>query len=407
MQKDRWCHDCDAFALSPITSRALPPRPDNPQAPIVVTGASGFIGQHLVRRLVRAGCKVRALTRCAPGDPNLPATGDEGRRAPAGAGLRARNLQWLETPAADAPVDAWEPLTRNALAVVHLAGLAHRPLAADAPERDRRQAALRELRRVNVVATSRLARAAARAGVRDFVFVSSVKAVGERSGEAALDEAAPPRPEDCYGWAKRAAERHLERLADAEPAMRICVLRPPLVYGPGVKGNFAQLQRVVERGWPLPFASVANRRSLIHVGNLVDAMMRILASPATPGGCYHVCDPQPLSTPALIRALAAADGHPARLWPFPVDWLRAIANALGRQSQIERLTGSLVLDESLFRRNFGWTAPRTTVEALADDALAEDVLADDSLADDAPGEVARGEAARGEDVRNNDARGKA
>ncbi len=282
---------------------------------------------------------------------------------------------WCASPAADASIDTWAQVVSGAHAVVHLAGLAHRPLAADASDRLTRRAALRELRRVNVLAAHRLARASAREGVRDFVFVSSIKAIGERSDGAALAESAPPRPEDCYGWAKLAAERQLARAAawpgtGAGRAMRVCVLRPPLVYGPGVKGNFAQLQRAVAAGWPLPLASIENRRSVLHVGNLVDAMMCILVQPDAPGGCYHVCDPQPLSTPALVEAIAHAEGRPARLLRCPVVLLRALARASGRGAQLERLSGSLVLDDRRFRESFGWAPRRTTAEALAEDGPA-------------------------------------
>ena len=318
-----------------------------------MTGASGFIGRYLVRRLATAGLRTRALAR-RPDAEGLP---------------RGPGIDWLEAPPADALPAQWLALVRDARAVIHLAGLAHRPLALATADDAGRRAALRELRQVNVLAGARLAEAAARGGVRDFLFVSSIKAVAEASEERAIDESTPPHPQDCYGFAKLAAERRLARLALAHPAMRVCMLRPPLVYGPGVKGNFAQLARIIARGWPLPLASVENRRSMIHVGNLVDAMLRILETPDAPGGCYLVCDPQPLSTPALIRAIASARGHRARLLPFPVGWLQAMANAAGQREKIERLTGSLVLDDSRFRHHFGWTASRATAQALADDAL--------------------------------------
>jgi nucleoside-diphosphate-sugar epimerase len=298
---------------------------------VVVTGAGGFIGGHLLRGLRAAGFRSRAVTRMPSDGAALP-DADETVAYP---GV--------------APMADWRPLLAGAQAVVHLAGLAHLPV----DDRPTRQA----LRRINVLATERLARAAADAGVATFVFMSSIKAVSDHSGDQPLTEGSAPRPEDCYGVAKRAAERRLERLARQAPAMRMLILRPPLVYGPGVGANFAALVRIVGRGLPLPLGAIRNRRSLIYVGNLVDAVVRCLARPDVGSGIFHVSDGEPVSTPQLVAAIARAQGRRARLLPVPPSWLGHAAAIAGRRPQFSRIAGSLEVSNRQFCEAFGWTPP--------------------------------------------------
>lgn len=304
---------------------------------VVVTGAGGFIGGHLVRALIEAGFHVRAVTRSAP--VTSPAPGVDAVPHP-GTG-----------PDAD-----WAPLLAGADAVVHLAGLAHLAL-------DNRQMRQR-LRRINVLSTQRLGQAASQAGVSTFIFMSSIKAVSDHSGDAALTEASPCRPEDCYGLAKRAAERRLERIAGTTPGMRLLILRPPLVYGPGVGANFAALARLVRRGMPLPLGSVRNRRSLIYVGNLASAVVCCLQRQDVPGGTFHLSDEPAVSTPDLVRAIARAQDGPARLLNIPPRSLSFAANALGRQAQWARLAGSLEVSNRHFCRSFDWQSPFTLEQGL-------------------------------------------
>ena len=204
---------------------------------------------------------------------------------------------------------------RGCDAVVHLANIAH---ARVDPEL---------LRRVNVEGTARAASLAAAQGVRRFVYLSSVKA---------------NQPQDAYGRAKLAAEQALRRTAAAS-TMQPVILRPPLVYGPRVKANFFALMRAIARGWPLPFASIENRRSLLFVENLCDAILACLQSAKASGKTYLVSDGAPVSTPALCRALGQALGRPARLFPFPPALL-----------PVERLTASLEVDDSTIRGELGW-----------------------------------------------------
>lgn len=253
---------------------------------IAVTGASGFIGNALCRSLIAAG------------------------HEPVAADLRR-----LE----------------GAGAVVHLAGIAHR------------RAGRAELQRVNVDLARNVGRAAAGVGAA-LVFVSSVKVHGERSS-GPLSEAAPIRPGDAYAESKARAEEALRAI----PNLRLAVLRPPLVYGPGVKANFLALLKAVARGLPLPLASVSNRRSLVYVGNLADAIERCFGA----SGTWIVSDGEALSTPALCRAIGEALGKPARLFRFPPALL-----------PVERLTGSLEVDDGLIRRELGWRPPFSLEEGL-------------------------------------------
>lgn len=301
---------------------------------VAVTGATGFVGRVLVRRLADDGHQVRALCRRAPAGA-LPGVTE------AVSGID------LERPAglgdALAGMDA----------VVHLAAMVHRPGSpADAYER------------VNHQGTATLARAAEGAGVRRFVFVSSVKAMGEESGPTPWTADTPPKPQDPYGCSKLAAEQALWRVA-GQGRMEGVVTRPPLVYGPGAGGNMARLCGLVDRGVPLPFGMVANRRSLVSVVNLADLLALALHHPAAPGGTFLVSDGEDLSTATLVGRLAAGLGRPARLLPVPVPLLRLAGRATGRTGEVGRLVNSLALDISATRTRLGWDPPECPADALA------------------------------------------
>jgi nucleoside-diphosphate-sugar epimerase len=294
----------------------------------VVTGATGFIGRHLVQALAQSGDEVVALVRRPP-QPALPA------------GVQT------------CPLDAADAL-RGAEVVFHLAGRAHvlRDDAADP---------LAEHRRVNTELTLRLAGAAAEAGAH-FVFVSSIAVYGLATSQAAITEDTPTLPVTPYGRSKLEAEQRLLKLR-ADTGLKLTMLRPPLVYGPGNPGNMERLMGLVRSGLPLPLGSIRNRRSFLYVGNLVDALLRCAAGPGD-GATYLVADFRDLSTPELIRELARGMGLPARLVPFPPAALSLIARLAGRGADIERLAGSLWLDCSKIRRERGWSAPVPVEEAL-------------------------------------------
>jgi len=303
---------------------------------IVVTGASGFVGTMLCRGLLARGHAVRAVVRHASRGGAIPSKTEEEIEIPDIAGEFDRRA-----------------LFEGSDAVVHLAAVAHRP--ADEVT----------LRRINVDATHRLAEAAA-GRVRRFVFLSSVKVHGDDSGSGTYRESDTPQPEDAYGESKLEAERLLTRIS-ARSGMELVVLRPPLVYGPWVRANFLRLLRWVNSGLPLPFASIRNRRSLIYVGNLVDAIARCLEHPAA-SGPFLVSDEETVSTPELVSRIARSLGRSERLFPAPPALLRLAGSLLGRSDEIRRLTGDLAVDTSKVRHRLGWRPPYLLDEGLSETA---------------------------------------
>ena len=300
---------------------------------VLVTGANGFVGRALCEALAASGRRVkRALRVARPGVPDAVAVGDIGG----------------ETD--------WHSALEGASSIVHLGARTHvlRETAADS---------LAEYRRVNLDGTRRLAQQAGRAGVRRLVFVSSIKVNGEVT-ERPFTEDDAPRPEDAYGISKWEAEQALARVA-GETGLQVAVLRPPLVYGPEVKGNFLRLMGLVARGTPLPLASITNRRSLIYVGNLVDAVIKAIDVPAAAGRAYLVSDGEDVSTPDLVRAIARALGVAPRLLPCPPAMLRLGAALTGKRAELARLTGSLQADGSRARRELGWQPRLSLAQGLA------------------------------------------
>jgi nucleoside-diphosphate-sugar epimerase len=254
------------------------------------------------------------------------------------------------------PETDWRRALEGVQCVVHLAARTH---VLSETARD----PLAEYRRVNVEGTLRLAEQAAQAGVRRLVFMSSVKVNGE-STQRPFTERDDPRPEDGYGFSKRDAERALGRVSGTT-GMEVVILRPPLVYGPGVKGNFLRLLDVVARRVPLPLASIRNRRSLIYVGNLVDAVLAAIASPRAAGGTYLLSDGEDVSTPELVREMARALGVAPRLLPCPSSWLKLAGAVTGRRAAVARLTGSLQVDSTAAHRDLEWRPRYTLAQGLA------------------------------------------
>lgn len=307
---------------------------------ILVTGATGFVGPALVEELARAGHQVRvALRRDAPVLPGVEYT------ITGGIG----------------PETDWRPALIGVGTVVHLAARAH--VGDTGPD------ALARFRQVNSLGTKRLAEAAAASGVRRFVFLSSVKAMGESSPPGRpLSEVDLARPEDAYGRSKREGETALLDVA-AGCGMEPVILRAPLVYGPGVKGNFLRLLRLVDRGLPLPVGAVANRRSLVARANLVCALRQCVEAEAAAGQIFLVADGEDLSTPELVRRLARALGKTPRLLPVPSVVLRTAGRLAGRPAELARLTGDLAIDASLIRARLGWR-PVTGVDAALTETVA-------------------------------------
>ncbi len=308
-----------------------------------MTGATGFVGRSLHETLSDTGYGVRRAVRSAerstkgsPGAGETVEVGDIG------------------------PDTVWGPALNGAGSVVHLAARVHvmRESAGDP---------LAEFRRVNVAGTERLAREAAAAGARRLVYVSSVKVNGESTPERPFTEKDEPDPQDPYGVSKFEAEKVLQTVSE-ETGIEVVVLRPPLVYGPGVRANFLSLMRLVDRGLPLPLGAVDNRRSLIYVGNLAGAIVAALERPEAAGETFLVSDGEDVSTAGLVRKLASALGRPARLLPVPPALMLTAGKVTGKSDAVGRLVGSLAVDSGRIRRRLGWQPNHTLDEGLSETA---------------------------------------
>lgn len=323
----------------------------------LVTGANGFVGRSLCAELLRQGYAIRTAVRFEN------ARIDHAEQAIVG------------------PIGAktdWTDALRGVDVVIHLAARVHvmRETAGDP---------LADFLEVNLHGTENLAQQAAQAGVKRLVYVSSIKVNGESTFRmaASVVEKIPPsspflegaaensvftekdatNPQDSYGISKWQAEQALQRIAQ-ESGLEVVVVRPPLVYGPGVKGNFAQLLKVLDKGVPLPLASVHNLRSLLYVENLVDALIVCAMHPAAAGQTYLVSDGEDISTPDLLRQLGIAMGHPVLLFTCPSALLKLAGLLTGKSSQLERLLGSLQVDSSKIRYELDWTPPYTLQQGL-------------------------------------------
>jgi nucleoside-diphosphate-sugar epimerase len=216
----------------------------------------------------------------------------------------------------------------------------------------------------NVNATETLARSAAKAGVRRFIYLSSIKANGEKTVDRPIGPHDPATPEDAYGRSKLAAERALIAVA-AATGLQVVIVRPPLVYGSCVGANFRRLLSLVDSGVPLPLGAVKNQRSMIAVWNLVSLLSHVSTHPQAPGRIWLASDGDDISTPRLIRTIAAALERRTHLIPVPVPVLRFVGLVSGRVAEVERLVDSLQVDISVTRQVLGWQPPMTVDEGIA------------------------------------------
>lgn len=304
---------------------------------VLVTGATGFVGRALCDKLTACGRKVIPAVRRAADMPNEVVVGDIG------------------------PLTEWRVALAGCDAVVHLAARVH-------VMNDTVQDPLALYRATNTDATLNLARQAAQTGVKRFVFISTIKVNGEGC-DTPYRETDAPAPEDAYAISKWEAEQGLHRIAQ-ETGLEVVILRPPLVYGPGVKANFLRLLRTVKRGWPLPFGAIRNRRSLLYLGNFVDAIRVSVEHPAAAGQTFLIDDGQPVSTPELVRAVAHTMGRPARVLAVPVGVLEFAGVLLGRRAAVARLTGSLWVNSGLIRSRLDWVPPYSMAAGLAETVAA-------------------------------------
>lgn len=305
-------------------------------ATVLVTGANGFIGQFLCRELHGSGYRVRAAVRNEQRGQDLP-------------------VELVAVGDLNGETD-WSAAVSQADVVIHLAARVH---VMDENARD----PLAAFRAINVHETVALAYAAVRAGVKRFVYVSSIKVNGEATGSRPFTSQDLPQPEGPYGISKWEAERALWKIA-SDTGLEVTVVRPPLVYGPGVGGNFARLLKLVERRIPLPLGAVSNHRSMVYVENLTSALISCALHPAAAGQTYLVSDGEDLSTPALIRHLGQMINAPARLWPVPTSVLMLAGSIARKRGEVERLIGSLRVDSTGLQTSLGWVPPFTVAQGL-------------------------------------------
>jgi len=309
--------------------------------PILVTGATGFVGRHLCNRLLAGGRILRGTLLPTENAASLVS------------GVESVRVESL------GPGTAWRHAFAGIETVIHLAARVH---IMDDPAAD----PLTEFRRINTEGTVQLAREAAEAGVKRLVFISSIKVNGEES-IVPYSEDSLPQPVDPYGISKWEAEQALRRI-ESETSIEVVVIRPTLVYGPGVKANFLGLMKIIHRGFPLPFACIRNSRSLIYIGNLVDALATCAVHPDAAGQTFLVSDGEDIAVPELIRRIASALSVPARLFPVPVHLMRVAGWLTGKSAEINRLTGSLTIDSTKIRQQLGWKPPFTMEEGLRETA---------------------------------------
>jgi len=304
---------------------------------VLVTGAGGFIGRALCAKILAEGWQVRGTLRSESDASQLPD------------GVETVSIGSIDSDT------KWDDALTGIDPVVHLAARVHVMY-------DGSSDPLTEYRKVNVEGTKCLAIEAAKAGVKRFIYISSIKVNGEGRA-AAYTEDDEEAPVDYYGLSKWEAEQKLHKISD-KTGMETVILRPPLVYGPRVKANFLRLVSLVKYGIPLPFRYIKNRRSFIYIGNLIDAIITCITNPNAAGKTYLVSDGEDVSTPELIRRIGVASGRRALLLPVPVWIMRMAGKITGKSNEVERLVMSLTVDISKIRRELEWKPPYTMENGL-------------------------------------------
>jgi len=305
----------------------------------LITGADGFLGSAILAALKAKGVPVRGAVRSLAKEHNV-AIGNIG------------------------PDTNWLPALKGVDTVVHTAARVH---IMD----DKASDPLSVFRSVNVEGTRRLAEQSIQSGVRRFIFISSIKVNGETTDLDVFTPFDPPHPEDAYSQSKWEAEQALHKIAD-NTGLEVVIIRPPLVYGPGVKANFLTMMRYLHKGLPLPLGAIHNKRSLVALDNLVDLIMVCIDHPAAANQTFLVSDDEDLSTTELLQRISIALGKPSRLLPITAGLLKTGAALLGKKKMAQRLLGSLQIDITNTKNILNWTPPISVDEALR--KTAEDFL---------------------------------
>lgn len=304
---------------------------------ILVTGANGFVGKHLCRALLNKNYSIRAAVRTEEAKQELS---------------EFEHCECCVIGDINAHTH-WHDALKDVDVVIHLAARVH-------VMKDNASDPLAEFRSVNVFGTEKLAKTAIQTGVKNFIYLSSIKVNGEFTKEKPFLENDKPNPQDPYGISKSEAEQVLNKTE----GMSVSILRPPLIYGPGVGANFLKLMQMIKKGLPLPLASVKNKRSLIYVGNLVDAIITCLTPSTIDKQTFLIRDGEDLSTPDLIKKIANALKVSPRLFPMPATLLKYLAKATGKTNIAERLLGSLQIDNAKIREKLRWHPPYSVDKGL-------------------------------------------
>lgn len=305
---------------------------------ILITGASGFVGRALCQALLKNGHLIKGTFHSNEISPAI-----------------SGKMECINVGDIDEHTD-WNSALRNIDTVIHLASRVHK-------EAESYATSLSENKRINTEGTRRLATMAAKCNIRRFIFLSSIKVNGQITGRNPFTEESLPAPQDSYALSKWEAERILKRIG-SETGLEVVVIRPPLVYGPGVKANFFRLMKFVEKGIPIPLGNINNKRSLIFLGNLVDAIVSCMNHPKAAGETLLVSDGKDVSTYELIKIIAAAMDKRSFILPCPPRLIKYIGRLTGCSEEISRLTDSLVVDSSRIQSTLDWIQPYTLEEGM-------------------------------------------
>jgi nucleoside-diphosphate-sugar epimerase len=303
-------------------------------ANVLVTGATGFVGRALCPVVQASAHHLRAAVRNADS-------------------CAVEDCCTIDVISGNTD---WKACLEGMDVVIHLAARVHVMEEDDADAMD-------AFLEVNLYGTEQLARQAAAKGVKRFIYLSSIKVNGECTQGQAFNEHSIPSPHDAYAISKYRAEQALQRVA-AETGIEVVILRPPLIYGPGVKANFYNLLKLVDSGLPLPFAKLQNRRSLLYVGNLVDALMLCISHPDAAGETFLVSDGEAVPTSKLIQQISKALGRSVRLFPMPLKLFSVIMRLIGKASVFDRLTQSLVIDSTKLHTALRWRPPYSLAQGI-------------------------------------------